>query len=338
MSFPAVTRMPSRPAPARTGALPRSARPSRAARSLADGGALRLAAIAVAVTACGPSGGTGATADSAHVASAQQAMSDSVPRPRAVATVAFRIPEESEIRDSVVLASIRRGRAILTHTGDSLPRNVGNALVCTNCHQQEGTLRDAMPWVGVYARFPQYRSRGGTTIIIEDRVNDCFKRSMNGKPLDPESREMRDIVAYFAFLSNGVPVGAQVEGQGLPKLDALPGDTARGAQLFTMRCARCHGVAGGGTVLAPPLWGNRSYNIGAGMARVRTAAAFIKRWMPQDSAGVLSAQEAFDVATYVDSRPRPDFKGKEKDWPNGDAPPDVAYPTDAARRKNAANR
>ncbi len=287
--------------------------------------------------ACGPASAP-STNDSARASAFAIPAKDSLPQPNAVATVDFRIPVESEIKDSVLLASIRRGRAILTHTGDSLPHNVGNALVCTNCHQKEGTLRDAMPWVGVYARFPQYRSRGGTTIIIEDRVNDCFKRSMNGKPLDPESREMRDIVAYFAFLSNGVPVGAQVAGQGLPKLDALPGDTTRGAEVFAMRCARCHGVGGDGTQLAPPVWGDRSYNIGAGMARVRTAAAFIKHWMPQDSAGVLTAQEAFDVASFVDSRPRPDFKGKEKDWPNGDAPPDVAYPTEAAKRKEANRR
>ncbi|MEP7382512.1 MAG: c-type cytochrome [Gemmatimonadota bacterium] len=266
------------------------------------------------------------------------AANDSLPRPRAVATVAFRVPDESEIRDTVLLASIRRGLALVTHTGDSLPRHVGNALVCTNCHQKGGTLEDGMAWVGVYARFPQYRSRSGTTILIEDRVNDCFKRSLNGTPLAAESPEMRDIVGYLAFLSNGVPVGAQTAGQGLPKMEPLPGDTTRGAAIFTMRCARCHGVDGDGTPIAPPVWGPRSYNIGAGMARVRTAASFIKHWMPQDSAGVLTAQEAFDVATYVDSRPRPDMKGKEKDWPHGDAPPDVAYPTDAARRKSAVNR
>jgi len=233
-----------------------------------------------------------------------------LPEPVAVSRVAFRVPQEREIRDTVVLASVRRGRALLTHTRDSLPGHVGNALVCTNCHQQDGTLANGMPWVGVYARFPQYRSRAGVTSIIEDRVNDCFKRSLNGLPLAPESRDMRDIVAYMAFLSTGYPVGAETEGQGLPRLDPLVGDTVRGTAIYALRCARCHGGEGDGTEQAPPLWGSRSYNIGAGMARVRTAATFIKHWMPQDSAGVLSAQEAFDVAAYIDSRPRPDFKGK----------------------------
>lgn len=271
-------------------------------------------------------------------ASAFVASNSSLPEPRAVTKVAFRVPLESEIRDSVVLASVRRGRAILNHTRDSLPNHVGGALVCTNCHQKSGTLRNGMGWVGIYARFPQYRSRAGGTQIIEDRINDCLKRSLNGTPLDPESRDMRDIVAYMAFLSTGYPVGAETEGQGLPRMEPLTGDTVSGAAVFSARCARCHGKAGDGTSNAPPVWGPRSYNIGAGMARVRTAATFIKHWMPQDSAGVLTAQEAFDVATFIDTRPRPDFKGKERDWPRGDPPPDVAYATDAARRKSAANR
>jgi thiosulfate dehydrogenase len=63
------------------------------------------------------------------------------------------------------------------------------------------------------------------------------------------------------------------------------------------------------------------------MARVRTAAAFIKGWMPQNAPGSLTATEAFDVARYINSQPRPDFKGKELDWPKGGAPPDVAYRT-----------
>jgi thiosulfate dehydrogenase len=71
------------------------------------------------------------------------------------------------------------------------------------------------------------------------------------------------------------------------------------------------------------------------MARLRTAASFIRHNMPFDKPGSLSDQEAFDVAAYIVSRPRPDLVGKERDWPNGDPPPDVAYPTTAARRKAA---
>jgi thiosulfate dehydrogenase len=80
----------------------------------------------------------------------------------------------------------------------------------------------------------------------------------------------------------------------------------------------------------PPLWGPDSYTIGAGMARLRTAASFIRYNMPFDTPGILTDQQAFDVAAYVVSQSRPDFGPKALDWPNGDPPPDVAYPTNAA--------
>jgi thiosulfate dehydrogenase len=272
-----------------------------------------------------------------HAPVSQSATADaaSLPDPAPVKRVAFRVPDESEITDSVVRASVRRGRAMMAFTRDSLPRHVRNKLSCNSCHQQEGTIAGALPYVGVYARFPQYRSRAGGTNIIEDRINDCFKRSMNGVPLVPESRDMRDIVAFMAFLSSGYPVGAEVDGSGSPALEPLPADSARGAHVFRTRCSRCHGTNGAGTPLAPPVWGPDSYSIGAGMARLRTAAAFIKARMPMDSAGVLTNQEAYDVARYVTRQPRPDFRGKEKDWPRGDHPPDVAYETDAMKKRKS---
>jgi len=245
----------------------------------------------------------------------------------------FRVPAESEISDSTTLASVRRGRALIHSTRDSLPHNVGNSLTCANCHMGDGTQADAMPLVGAYARFPQYRARSGKVDLIENRVNDCFERSMNGRALGWNSTEMRDIVAYMAFLSRGFPVGVEMEGQGVPALPALKGDTVRGGKIFLARCVACHGNAGQGTAAGPPLWGPQSYNIGAGMSRVNTAARFIHKLMPRDKPGSLTPQQAYDVAAYINSRPRPDFSGKEKDWPHGGAPPDVAYQTLSATAK-----
>jgi thiosulfate dehydrogenase len=260
---------------------------------------------------------------------------------RRAAVAPFRVPDESEIRDSVVLAAVRRGRAIVSNTRDSLPSNVGNRLRCVTCHMGDGLVANKMPFVGVYARFPQYRTRSATVEIIEDRINDCFERSMNGKALARDGRPMRDIVAYLAFLSYGIPVGSQVEGQGLPRLEPLTGDTTRGRELFASRCTTCHGADGQGgkkvpgtSLVGTPLWGPHSYNIGAGMARVRTAAAFVKVAMPYDNPGSLTPQEAFDLAKFINTRPRPDYARKAEDWPNGDPPPDVAYPTKAAKTRD----
>jgi thiosulfate dehydrogenase len=53
--------------------------------------------------------------------------------------------------------------------------------------------------------------------------------------------------------------------------------------------------------------------------------------MPFDRPGTLSDQQALNVAAYMVSRPRPDFPGKEEDWPYGGAPADAAYPVRSAR-------
>jgi thiosulfate dehydrogenase len=248
------------------------------------------------------------------------AQSSPTARPPAKGRVAFRIPSDLELGDPAYRASALRGRALLTATRDSLPRNVGNALRCTSCHLDNGLRPNAMPWVGSYARFPQYRARSGKVDLIEDRVNDCFERSMNGTALPSGGRDMRDIVAYLAFLSRGIPVGAEMDGQGLPRLRQIAGDTTRGVMLFASTCARCHGPGGQGTSIAPPLWGAHSYNVGAGMANVVTAASFIHALMPIDRAQRLTEQQAFDIASYINSRPRPLFKKKAQDYPKGGKP------------------
>ena len=146
---------------------------------------------------------------------------------------------------------------------------------------------------------------------------------------------MRDILAYFAFLSQGTTIAGPAAGSSsrLQKWATFTADTAIGARVFAASCAKCHGVSGEGTAVAPPVWGPQSYNLGAGMTRVRTAAAFVRDNMPFDQPGSLSDQQALDVAAYVNAQPRPDFPDKIHDWPNGDPPPDVAYPTLAGPRR-----
>jgi thiosulfate dehydrogenase len=198
-----------------------------------------------------------------------------------------------------------------------------------------------MPWVGVYGRFPQYRSRSGRVARIEERINDCIERSLNGTALPTGGDDMRDIVSYLSWLSRGTASGARLRGTGIDSLVPIAADTGRGRAVYAQQCARCHAPDGGGLRgrgvqhPGPPLWGDGSFNIGSGMARVRVMAAFVRRQMPFDAPGSLTAQEAFDVAAFLGARPRPDYPPKQFDWPNGDPPPDVAYPTVAAGKRSA---
>jgi thiosulfate dehydrogenase len=221
----------------------------------------------------------------------------------------------------------RRGLAILAATRDSLPGHIGNDLRCFSCHLDNGRRPDGTPLTGVYARYPKYTTRDGRVISIEDRVNNCIRRSMAGSNIPVDGDEMNAIVTYLAVISRGVPIGASLQGQGIPTMPDMSGDRSRGVTIFTARCARCHGDQGQGIPPATPLWGPRSYSVGASLARVERAAAFIRHNMPFDSAGVLSDQQAYDVAAYIVSQPRRDAHGKESDWPDGGAPRDVPYNT-----------
>lgn len=223
---------------------------------------------------------------------------------------------------------VAHGRAIMLATRESLPANVGNRLRCVSCHLDEGR-RAQGTWIGAYARYPQYMPRSATVATIEDRVNGCLRRSMNGRALAADAPAMRAMVAYLWSLSRGVPVDAPRA----PRPDRFAGlrpDTAAGRALFAAKCARCHGPDGQGSAAAPPVWGPQSFNIGAGMARYRTAAAFILANMPFDQPGTLTPREALDVAGFVTARPRPDFPGKARDWPRGGAPSDAPYRTAAS--------
>ena len=238
-------------------------------------------------------------------------------------------PSLDSIHDDSLGASVRRGLALLRHTKDSLPGYATSSLNCTSCHLEDGLRLEAAPLTGAAARFPKYMERTGAVIPLADRVNYCFTRSLAGNRLPVESREMQDMLAYITFISKGVPVGAKIAGTRgiLDAPDTLAADKSRGERLFAEKCAACHGPEGQGQGMYPALWGPKSYSVGASMARLERAASFIQHNMPFGMGGTLAWQDAFDIAAYVNSHPRPDSPGKENDWPVGGAPPDVPYDT-----------
>jgi thiosulfate dehydrogenase len=235
------------------------------------------------------------------------------------------------------------GAKLMTETRALLPKNVGDAMNCSSCHLNGGTVAKASPLWGLASLFPINNPRAGRIITIEERLNGCFKRSMNGAPLAKDSKEMQAMVAFMEWLKVDAKPDAKadnkIEGRGTAKIDpALKADAARGEKLYKAECGVCHGEDGDGAKNAkgermfPPLWGDASFNIGAGIARSATAAGFVKANMPvahihnfpQDQGGI-SDQDALDIAEYFTHQPRPDFPEKANDWPKGGKPQDARY-------------
>lgn len=210
---------------------------------------------------------------------------------------------------------IRRGRDLFMDTQQLRGRYVFNDMNCASCHMGEGRLPFAGPvWASVVT-LPDFRPKNGHVNNLEERIAGCFSFSMNGQPPAYGSDDMVALTAYFHWLARGVPVyqpGDSIYGRGYPRLPepAEGTDYARGKAVYAEHCALCHGSDGSGlqregTVVFPPLWGDRSYNWGAGLVRIFTLASFVKHNMPLGQPGRLSDQEAWDVAFYVNSQERP---------------------------------
>ncbi len=251
----------------------------------------------------------------------------------------FAVPRFAAMLESRNADQLIYGMRLMTETKHLLPDSVGNDLACASCHLNGGTVAKASPFVGISALFPLYAPRAGKTIDFKDRLNACFKRSMNGKALDKNSRELQAMVAYVDWMKTNTKPNEPIPGRGVGKLsDALVPDANHGKLIYQNQCAVCHGSNGEGVKQAdgaqvfPPLWGDASFNIGAGMGRTYTAAGFVKNNMPMANTlkfpmgqGGLTDQEAVDVAEYFTHMERPDFPDKIKDWPSGGKPSDARY-------------
>lgn len=252
------------------------------------------------------------------------------------------VPSDLAIIQEPNADEIFYGKELLNATKRLLPDNVGAMMNCNSCHIDEGKSQFGAPYLTTIPQYPKVMPRAGKLVTIEGRINGCFQRSMNGKPLDPESKEMKAMVAYMTWLSQTQPEGAKVKLVNSGPVDeSLIPNVDNGQIIYAERCASCHGNDGEGlkdkrgNIIFPPLWGDESFNIGAGMARTYKAAQFVKYNMPmgvstqgdwgQGSQGTLTDQEAVDVSEYFTHMPRPDFPGKVNDWPNGKKPKDARY-------------
>ena len=265
----------------------------------------------------------------------------------------WQVPDIDRLPDDSASREIRLGRELIIHTSaligpdasDASRRFAGNGLECGSCHLDAGTQRYGLPYVGIYGLYPRFSARVGAEQTLADRINDCMQRSMNGRALPPTDAALLAIVAYMRFLSADQPAGVAPIGRGAPKLP-LPTAAANpvnGDRVYRDRCATCHRPDGQGVRLSPedesverrrylfpPLWGADSYNDGAGMARVITAAWFVHANMPRGiefDYPLISVESAYDVAAFINSHSRPHLATLKNDYPDlWLKPVDASYP------------
>lgn len=255
---------------------------------------------------------------------------------------------------------VRRGYRLFMSTPAEAPRLTPSGMSCGNCHLNAGQRELALPLVGSAGMFPEYNRRAGRDFTLEDRIVGCFMRSENatdgvssdaepGAPADeqigglpagrvapaPDLEEVVALAAYIRWVSrhqengdnppwrkqNRIPEGALIPLQQL--------DPQLGEALFTEHCAQCHGEDGQGVQIgdkkAGPLWGPQSWNDGAGAARVYTLAGMIRYMMPYLNPGVLTDEEAQQIAAFITSKPRPEYPYKAEDYQTEPRPIDAVY-------------
>ena len=221
---------------------------------------------------------------------------------------------DPECAPETALTKILYGYHLMLDTPAHAPEYVGNQLSCNNCHFNAGNTlggkNRGISLVGVTAIYPRYSKRDKREISLRERIENCFKRSMNGKAPPDNSLEMESLIAYLAWISHELNNAPKLPWLGLDELSAkhVP-DKKNGALVYKERCSICHQSDGAGSAAAPPLWGNNSFNDGAGMNTMAKLSSFVWQNMPYGQP-VLTQEAALDVAAFVISKPRPRFEQK----------------------------
>jgi thiosulfate dehydrogenase len=230
-------------------------------------------------------------------------------------------------------ALIYYGHELIAHTSSYLGPNgtvakITNGMNCQNCHLNAGNQPWGNNYGAVYSTYPKYRDRSGKIETIFKRVSDCMERSLNGKAIDSNSREFAAMYAYIKYLGKDVEKNTKPNGSGIekPNLLSRAANPSKGHVIYIAKCQICHGNNGQGQILAnnneyayPPVWGEHSYNDGAGLYRISNLAGYLKNNMPflqtSHQKPALTDEQCWDVAAFINSQPRPHMN-QSNDWPN----------------------
>ena len=269
---------------------------------------------------------------------ADKKVGDSAPKD----SLEWAAPDEAQIPATPQGNLIKYGKELIAHTAIYLgPKGriaaLTNGMNCQNCHLDAGRQLYANSFATVAAAYPKFSPRSGLAESIERKINDCMERSLNGKKLDTASYEMKAMVAYIKWVGSDSSVQSKKAGGTLqPILLSRSANAKKGKTAYKAKCLSCHGnngeglpTADSGSYTYPPLWGDGSYNISAGIFRLTKLAGFIKANMPFGASykkPQLTDEEAWDIAAFINDQPRkqtsfttdwPDVSKKPVDYPFG---------------------
>lgn len=268
---------------------------------------------------------------------APPATEEETPAPE-VAGVTHNPPSLDDVPEGPLGEAILRGYELVNDTSNVLRSEAVsvedgekrvNELSCTSCHAGAGMEEHSSSMVGVSAVYPMFIPRSGQVVTLEERINGCMVRSMNGEKFADDDEDLDAMVAYLTYISEGIPVEMNAD---LPwrhknnMADVPTPSVADGEELYAQSCIACHAGDGSGTGSnsGPALWGDGSFNDGAGIARISKMAGYIQNNMPIGQENTLSDQEAADLSAYILAQDRPEWANHDKDWPNGSLPKDTA--------------
>lgn len=274
--------------------------------------------------------------EGAEMAHQQTTSQQAAPAPEAAAGTSsdelWRPADLNALPEGPEKEQLAYGRELIAHTAKYLgPQgsvlHIANGMNCQNCHLEAGTKPFGNNYSLVASTYPKIRARSGMEEDINKRISDCFERSLNGTAPAKDSKEMKAMAAYINWVGKDVQKGEKPKGAGLMDIELLdrPASPELGKTVYVQKCQVCHGKEGEGMKPAgnpvyvyPPLWGEDSYNDGAGLFRISNFAKYVKANMPLGATWdnpQLTDEEAWDVAAYVNSMPRPK-KDITKDWPD----------------------
>jgi thiosulfate dehydrogenase len=220
---------------------------------------------------------------------------------------------------------VEYGRELIANTSQYLgPKGsvaqISNGMNCQNCHLQAGNQPYAINFGSVRSNYPKFRPhrpRGESAEDLFMRVSSCFERSLNGTSPAKGSKEMQAILAYINYVGSNVPKGQKAKGSGIYEVPFLSraANPVRGQMIYAKKCVSCHLENGEGQLAGdgksyqyPPLWGPHSFSSASELFRLSKFAGYVKANMPQGATyrgPLLSDEECWDLAAYVNSQPRP---------------------------------